>query len=201
MAQTQNYEVYYDIKVNATEGTEQVTAFANAVEKLSKGRVSFAPVVTNINEMMQAVEKTFRGKNGKKKNFNFDLEIRTGETEKRLEGVKNLLTEIKELTLGIKLTINPGEKIDGRALRNQTNKLVGKKKLDEQQAEAKRNAASAVKSVMDTQRTVTRSIGKINSALAHLEKGREVNIKTDTACVRLQEILSLLGNIRGATTM
>lgn len=201
MAQTQNYEVYYDIKVNATEGTEQVTAFANAVEKLSKGRLSFAPVVTNINEMMQAVEKTFRGKNGKKKNFNFDLEIRTGETEKRLEGVKNLLTEIKELTLGIKLTINPGEKIDGRALRNQTNKLVGKKKLDEQQAEAKRNAASAVKSVMDTQRTVTRSIGKINSALAHLEKGREVNIKTDTACVRLQEILSLLGNIRGATTM
>lgn len=201
MAQTQNYEVYYDIKVNAMEGTEQVTAFANAVEKLSKGRVSFAPVVTNINEMMQAVEKTFRGKNGKKKNFNFDLEIRTGETEKRLEGVKNLLTEIKELTLGIKLTINPGEKIDGRALRNQTNKLVGKKKLDEQQAEAKRNAASAVKSVMDTQRTVTRSIGKINSALAHLEKGREVNIKTDTACVRLQEILSLLGNIRGATTM
>lgn len=201
MAQTQNYEVYYDIKVNATEGTEQVTAFANAVEKLSKGRVSFAPVVTNINEMMQAVEKTFRGKNGKKKNFNFDLEIRTGETEKRLEGVKNLLTEIKELTLGIKLTINPGEKIDGRALHNQTNKLVGKKKLDEQQAEAKRNAASAVKSVMDTQRTVTRSIGKINSALAHLEKGREVNIKTDTACVRLQEILSLLGNIRGATTM
>lgn len=201
MAQTQNYEVYYDIKVNATEGTEQVTAFANAVEKLSKGRISFAPVVTNINEMMQAVEKTFRGKNGKKRDFNFDLEIRTGETEKRLEGVKNLLTEIKELTQGIKLTINPGEKIDGRALRNQMGKLVGKKKLDEQQAEAKRNAASAVKSVMDTQRTVTRSIGKINSALAHLEKGREVNIKTDTARVRLQEILTLLGNIRGATTM
>ena len=201
MAQTQNYEVYYDIKVNATEGTEQVTAFANAVEKLSKGRISFAPVVTNINEMMQAVEKTFRGKNGKKKDFNFDLEIRTGETEKRLESVKNLLTEIKELTQGIKLTINPGEKIDGRALRNQTNKLVGKKKLDEQQAEAKRNAASAVKSVMDTQRTVTRSISKINSALAHLEKGREVNIKTDAARVRLQEILTLLGNIRGAATM
>lgn len=201
MAQTQNYEVYYDIKVNATEGTEQVTAFANAVEKLSKGRISFAPVVTNINEMMQAVEKTFRGKNGKKKDFNFDLEIRTGETEKRLEGVKNLLTEIKELTQGIKLTINPGEKIDGRALRNQMGKLVGKKKLDDQQAEAKRNAASAVKSVMDTQRTVTRSIGKINSALAHLEKGREVNIKTDAARVRLQEILTLLGNIRGAATM
>lgn len=54
---------------------------------------------------------------------------------------------------------------------------------------------------MDTQRTVTRSIGKINSALAHLEKGREVNIKTDAARVRLQEILTLLGNIRGAATM
>lgn len=201
MAQTQNYEVFYDIKVNASEGTEQVTAFANAVEKLSKGRVSFAPVVTNINEMMEAVEKTFRGKNGKRKDFNFNLEIKTGETEKRLEGVKNLLTEIKELTQGIRLTINPGEKIDGRALRSQTNKLVGKKKLEEQQAEAKRTAASAVKSVMDTQRTVTRSIGKINSALAHLEKEREVNIKTDAARGRLQEILTLLGNIRGAATM
>ena len=67
MAQTQNYEVYYDIKVNATEGTEQVTAFANAVEKLSKGRVSFAPVVTNINEMMQAVEKTFRERTARRR--------------------------------------------------------------------------------------------------------------------------------------
>ena len=201
MAQTQNYEVYYDIKVNATEGTEQVTAFANAVEKLSKGRVSFAPVVTNINEMMQAVEKTFRGKNGKKRDFNFELNIKTGETEVRLENVKKLLTEIQGLTQGIKLTINPGEKIDGRALRNQTQKLVNKKKLDEQQTEVRRSAASAVKSVMDTQRTVTRSIGKINSALAHLEKGREVNIKTETARARLQEILTLLGNIRGATSM
>lgn len=201
MAQTQNYEVYYDIKVNATEGTEQVTAFANAVEKLSKGRASFAPVVHNINEMMAAVEKTFRGKNGRKKDFNFELAVKTGDTEKRLEGVKSLLTEIKELTQGIRLTINPGEKIDGRALRNQTQKLVSQKKLDEQQSAARKSAASAVKSVMDTQRTVTRSIGKINSALAHLERGREVNIKTDVARSRLQEILSLLGNIRGAASM
>ena len=201
MAQSQNYEVYYDIKVNATEGTEQVTAFANAVEKLSKGRASFAPVVHNINEMMSAVEKTFRGKNGKKKDFNFELAVKTGDTEKRLEGVKSLLTEIKELTQGIRLTINPGEKIDGRALRSQTQKLVNQKKLDEQQSAARKSAASAVKSVMDTQRTVTRSIGKINSALAHLERGREVNIKTDAARTRLQEILSLLGNIRGAASM
>lgn len=201
MAQSQNYEVYYDIKVNATEGTEQVTAFANAVEKLSKGRASFAPVVHNINEMMSAVEKTFRGKNGRKKDFNFELAVKTGDTEKRLEGVKSLLTEIKELTQGIRLTINPGEKIDGRALRSQTQKLVNQKKLDEQQSAARKSAVSAVKSVMDTQRTVTRSIGKINSALAHLERGREVNIKTDAARTRLQEILSLLGNIRGAASM
>jgi TP901 family phage tail tape measure protein len=201
MAQTQNYEVFYEIKVDATKGTEQVIDFANAVEKLSKGRVNFAPVVTNINEMMQAVEKTFRGKNGKKRDFNFELNIKTGETEARLEQVKKLLTEIQGLTQNIKLTINPGEKIDGRALRSQTQKLVNQKKLDEQQSAARKSAASAVKSVMDTQRTVTRSIGKINSALAHLERGREVNIQTDAARTRLQEILSLLGNIRGAASM
>lgn len=201
MAETQNYEVFYDIRVDATEGTRQVTEFANAVEKLSKGRASFAPVITNINEMMQAVERTFRGKNGKKRDFNFDLNIRTGETEVRLERVKTLLGEIQTLTQGIRLVINPGEKIDGRVLRSQTAKLLDKKKLEGQREEARQTAASAVRSVMETQRTVTRSIGKVNAALAHLEKGREIRIKTDAARTRLQEILSLLGNIRGATSM
>lgn len=201
MAETQNYEVFYDIRVDATEGTRQVTEFANAVEKLSKGRASFAPVITNINEMMQAVERTFRGKNRKKRDFNYDLNIRTGETEARLERVKTLLGEIQTLTQGIRLVINPGEKIDGRALRNQTAKLLDKKKLEEQREEARQTAASAVRSVMETQRTVTRSIGKVNAALAHLEKGREIRIKTDAARTRLQEILSLLGNIRGAVSM
>lgn len=201
MAQTQNYEVYYDIKVNATEGTEQVMAFANAVEKLHKGRLNFAPVVTNINEMMQAVEKTFRGRNGKKRDFNYDLNIKTGETESRLESVKKLLTEIQGLTQGIKLTINPGEKIDGRTLRNQTRKLVDKKKLEEQQGEARKTAATAVKNALTAQRDVTKAVGKVVSALSHLEKGREINIRTDAAKARLQEILSLLGGIKGATAM
>lgn len=201
MAQEQNYQVYYEIKVEATKGTEQVEAFANAVEKLHKARVSFAPVVTNINEMMQAVEKTFRGKNGKKRDFNFELSIKTGDTETRLEKVKGLLTEIKGLTEGIKLTINPGEKIDGRTLRAQARKVVDKKALETRQAEGKQTAATAMQNAMAAQRSITQVVGKINAALVHLEKGREVNIKTDLAKARLQEILSLLNNIKGATKM
>ena len=201
MAQEQNYQVYYEIKVEATKGTEQVEAFANAVEKLHKARVSFAPVVTNINEMMQAVEKTFRGKNGKKKDFNFELSIKTGDTETRLEKVKGLLTDIKGLTEGIKLTINPGEKIDGRTLRTQARKVVDKKALATQQTEAKQTAATAMENAMTAQRSITKVVGKINAALVHLEKGREVNIKTDLAKARLQEILSLLNNIKGAMKM
>lgn len=201
MAQAQNYEVYYEIKVEASEGTQQVKDFAEAVSKLNAGRLSFTPVVNNINEMMQAVEKTFRGKNGKKKDFNFDLNIKTGESELRLDKVKTLLTDIKELASGIKLTINPGEVIDGRTLRAQARKVIDKKALETRQAEAKQTAATAMQNAMTTQQGITKVVGKINAALAHLEKGREVNIKTDVAKSRLQEILSLLNNIKGATKM
>lgn len=201
MAQAQNYEVFYEIKVDATEGTQQVKEFAEAVAKLNAGRLSFTPVINNINEMMQAVEKTFRGKNGKKKDFNFDLNIKTGESELRLEKVKGILTDIKELAAGIKLSINPGAKIDGRSLRAQAKKMLDKNALDAQQGSTKQTATTAVQEVLSAQSRVTQAIGKINAALIHLEKGREINIKTDAAKLRLQEILSLLNNIKGATKM
>ena len=201
MAQAQNYEVYYEIKVEASEGTQQVKEFAEAVAKLNAGRLSFAPVINNINEMMQAVEKTFRGKNGKKKDFNFDLTIKTGESEQRLEKVKGILTEIKGLAEGIKLTINPGAKIDGRSLRAQAKKMLDKNALDTKQGATKQTVTAAVQEVLSAQTRVTQAIGKINAALIHLEKGREIHIKTDAAKARLQEILSLLNNIKGATKM
>ena len=201
MAEAQSYQVYYTIDVKASDGTQIVEDFAKAVAKLGAARTTFSSVVTNINQMMNDVEKTFRGKNGKKRDFSYELTIKTDESEKRLERVVVHLERIRELTEGIKLVINPGGKIDGRALQAQTRKVLGKKTLDEHRAQTKKTATEALQSAMEVQRNFTRLVGKVSAAMSHLERGREVNIKTDVAKARLEEILSLMHQIKGASKM
>lgn len=52
MAQEQNYSVNYVINVEATKGTQQVQAFAEAVGKLVQAKASLTPAVNNIKQMM-----------------------------------------------------------------------------------------------------------------------------------------------------
>lgn len=56
MAQEQNYQVNYSINVEATKGTQQVQAFAEAVGNLVKAKVDLTPAITNINKMMDESE-------------------------------------------------------------------------------------------------------------------------------------------------
>ena len=53
----------------------------------------------------------------------------------------------------------------------------------------------------DAQKRITKAIGKINSALTYMERGRELNIKTDQAEQRLRNILALLGQVRRASSI
>ena len=55
MAQEQNYSVNYTINVEATQGTRQVMAFADAVGKLTQAKASLTPAVTNIQKMMEDI--------------------------------------------------------------------------------------------------------------------------------------------------
>lgn len=50
--------------------------------------------------------------------------------------------------------------------------------------------------MVDAQKRITKAIGKINSALVSVERGRELQIRTDTAENRLQRVLSLLERIK-----
>ena len=52
----------------------------------------------------------------------------------------------------------------------------------------------------EAQKRITKSIGKINSALVAVTRGRELDIRTDVAEKRLQNVLSLLGRIKSAST-
>ncbi|MCO7113868.1 hypothetical protein NIB75_18980 [Bacteroides uniformis] len=53
------------------EGTKQVIAFGEAVGKLVQAKASPTPAVTNIKNMMDEIDRVFRTKNGKKRNFDY----------------------------------------------------------------------------------------------------------------------------------
>lgn len=94
MAQEQNYQVNYSINVDASQGTKQVIAFGEAVGKLVQAKASLTPAVTNIKNMMDEIDRVFRTKNGKKRNFDYRLTIDTKKSEEKLERIKGLLTDI-----------------------------------------------------------------------------------------------------------
>jgi TP901 family phage tail tape measure protein len=107
-----------------------------------------------------------------------------------------MLTEIHTLTKGIQMVINAGQTMNSKQIKAQTKALIDKKTLEQQKSLAQGAATVSAKNISETQKSVTQAIGKINAALVSLEKGRQINLSTDTARGRLQEILSLLGKIK-----
>ncbi len=201
MAQEQNYQVNYSINVDASQGTKQVIAFGEAVGELVQAKASLTPAVTNIKNMMDEIDRVFRTKNGKKRNFDYRLTIDTKKSEEKLERIKGLLTDISTLSKGISLTINAGQALDSKKIKANAKSLYEKKAAEMRKAEIEKNAASSVGTMADAQKRITKAIGKINSALVSMERDRELQIKTGTAENRLQQILSLLGRIKSASVI
>lgn len=201
MAQEQNYQVNYSINVDASQGTKQVIAFGEAVGKLVQAKASLTLAVTNIKNMMDEIDRVFRTKNGKKRNFDYRLTIDTKKSEEKLERIKGLLTDISTLSKGISLTINAGQALDSKKIKANAKSLYEKKAAEMRKAEIEKNAASSVGTMADAQKRITKAIGKINSALVSMERDRELQIKTGTAENRLQQILSLLGRIKSASVI
>lgn len=200
MSQVKDYQVNYSINVTATEGVQEVEKFARAMKQLSEARSNFMPAVNSVNDMMQHIDKVFRPK-GRKRDYTYKFDIDTSKSEKKLGSIKALLTDIKELTTGINVVINAGQKLDTNTIRSQAKALAGKKELEAQKGSIRKTASQSLKTVNGKQREVTGVIGKINSALTSLEAGREINIRTDAAKKRLTEILGLLGQIKAASNI
>jgi TP901 family phage tail tape measure protein len=193
MADNTSFLVSYKIQVDATQGVEQVNRFAESIRQLNSARQSFDPAVTNINNMMQRINRLFRDDKHKKKNFQYKFNIDTGKTEEKLAKTVSLLGEIKaraESLRNLRLHIDPGR--------------AAVQKQPRVQAAAKNTAAGALadsQSLIDRQRAITRAAGKVNAALISLEKGRRVNIDTDKARQRLSELISLLAQARSRMNM
>ena len=171
MAQEQNYQVNYTINVDASQGTKQVIAFGEAVGKLVQAKASLTPAVTNIKNMMDEIDRVFRTKNGKKRNFDYRLTIDTQKSEEKLGRVKTLLTEIGGLSKGITLTINAGQTLDTKRIKANAKSLYEKKAAELRKADIEKNAASSVTTMTEAQKRITKSIGKINSALVAVTRG------------------------------
>ena len=200
MAQEQNYQVNYSINVDASQGTKQVMAFGEAVGKLVQAKASLTPAVNNIKNMMEEIDRVFRTKNGKKRSFDYRLTIDTKNSEAKLERVKTLLTEISTLAKGINLTI-AAPALDTKRIKANAKSLYEKKAAEARKAEVERSASSSVTTMADAQKRITKAMGKINSALSHMERGRELTIKTDVAEQRLRSILSILNRIKSSSTI
>lgn len=193
MAQQNDYQVNYTIKVDASPGTKQVQEFAESVGKLKTTKQNLGETVTNIKSMMKEIDAVFRA-SGKKKNQSYTLNINTKDTENKLGRIKGVLGEIDALTKGIKLVIDTGKPLNSKRLKANAKQLIDQGKTD-----AKQVMTNSLKTLGETQKGITKTIGKINAGLASLEKGRQININTDTAKGRLNELLMLMRQIKGAS--
>ena len=189
----QNYSVNYKIIVEATEGVKQVDNFANSVSRIALANKSLDSVVANVQRVMNGIDKLFRDKNGRKKNYQYTFNLDTKGTEDRLELVKTKLVEIKDLIKGIKLNINTGKLPNAKQLGKQLKPILNPTNTND------KSALVNSQNVIQKQRSITRAIGKINSGLLSLEKGRKVNIDITETRQKLNEILVLLGRIRSRT--
>lgn len=194
--QIQNYQVNYRINVEAYDGTQEVKDFSKAVASLINANTAFKNAATNVGTIMREIDAAFRPK-GRKRDYSYTLNIKTDDTETKLERVKTALKEIKELTTGISLTINAGQKIDTQSVKSQTKKLVDHKLTAAQKKKLQKTASESVETITGVQKKMTKAIGKMNAGLISLEKGRVVNIRTDESKARLEEILNLMLRIKG----
>ncbi|MFR9546858.1 MAG: phage tail tape measure protein, partial [Rikenellaceae bacterium] len=201
MAQEQNYSVNYMINVEATQGTRQVQAFADAVGNLIKAKADLTPAVNNIQKMMNDIDKAFRTKSGKKRDFTYTLSIKTDSTETKLKRIKDTLADIKELAGGINLAMHASGTINKSQLAKKVKDHRDKKLATDRSAEIREKANESVRSMLDAQKSITKVIGKINSALTHLERGREINIKTETAEERIRRLITLMRQLKGASNI
>lgn len=194
-----NFRVSYVIDVEATPGTQQVGRFAEAVERLMRAsQGDMTPLATKLKSTLTAVDKIFRSdKTGRKRDFSYKFNIDTSASVEKLEAIKVMLGEIRELSKGIQVVVNAGEPLRSSTIKAKVRRNVAA--LTSQQQ--KKNAAQAATSILDMQRRVTKSVGKVRGALTSLERGYRLNVQTQEASERLSGILAQLGAIKRASNI
>ncbi len=198
----QDYQINYDIQVQA-KGVKELTSLAAAVDKLKFSENQARNSVAALQGMMDKMDAIFRPK-GKKRDINYKIDVDTKKTEEKLLRISSLLDEIKTKSQGIKVVINAGEKLDSKSIKAQAQAVINSQIVEQSKKvgnQGKKNVKDTINSLTEPINRINQLIGKVNAALVSLQTGREINIKTDVAKERLQEILSLMTQIKGASKM
>lgn len=199
MSQNQDYTVNYTISVNATPAAREVQNFADSVKKLSSFNYDTKPVLANINNLVNGIDKLFKNRLKGKKNPAYTLNINTKSTEKNLERVKTNLDGVSKSLSILQQNLNQTGTVANQFSKLQS--LAPNKKLPG--ALDHKSAKSSADSILKTHNKVSASIKKVDHELKGIERGRQLNIKTDQAVQRLNQVLSLLRKIKASvgTTM
>lgn len=153
--------------------------------------------------MVNKMDAIFKPK-GRKRDVNYNVNVKTDLAEEKLDKVLRLIKDIQAEAAKINLVVNAGQKLDSQAIRAQAKAVLKNQELaaqEEAKKSSKKTASQAMEAMREPIKAIDKTIGKVNAALVSLETGREINIKTDVAKKKLEEILSLLGQIKGATNM
>ena len=202
MAEIQNYQINYTIDVK-TNGIQDVTKFPEASNKLKIREEGAAAAITQVKNMVNKMDAIFKPK-GRKRDVNYNVNVKTDLAEEKLDKVLRLIKDIQAEAAKINLVVNAGQKLDSQAIRAQAKAVLKNQELaaqEEAKKSSKKTASQAMEAMREPIKAIDKTIGKVNAALVSLETGREINIKTDVAKKKLEEILSLLGQIKGATNM
>lgn len=202
MAELQNYQVNYTIDVK-TNGVQDVTKFAEAINKLKISEKGAEAAIAQVKNMVNKMDAIFKPK-GRKRDVNYNVNVKTDLAEEKLDKVLKLIKDIQAEAAKINLVVNAGQKLDSQAIKAQAKAVLKNQELaaqEEAKKSSKKTASQAIEAMREPIKAIDKTIGKVNAALVSLETGREIKIKTDVAKKKLEEILGLLGQIKGATNM
>ena len=202
MAEIQNYQINYTIE-EKTNGIQDDTKISEAINKQKISEKGAEAAITQVKNMVNKMDAIFKPK-GRKRDVNYNVNVKTDLAEEKLDKVLRLIKDIQAEAAKINLVVNAGQKLDSQAIRAQAKAVLKNQELaaqEEAKKSSKKTASQAMEAMREPIKAIDKTIGKVNAALVSLETGREINIKTDVAKKKLEEILSLLGQIKGATNM
>ena len=85
MAEIQNYQVNYTIDMK-TNGIQDVTKFAEAINKLKISEKGAEAAITQVKNMVNKMDAIFKPK-GRKRDVNYNVNVKTDLAEEKLDKV------------------------------------------------------------------------------------------------------------------
>lgn len=149
MAEIQNYQVNYTIDVK-TNGVQDVTKFAEAINKLKISEKGAEAAITQVKNMVNKMDAIFKPK-GRKRDVNYNVNVKTDLAEEKLDKVLKLIKDIQAEAAKINLVVNAGQKLDSQAIKAQAKAVLKNQELAAQE-EAKKSSKKTASQAMEAMR-------------------------------------------------